>query len=117
MSKNGMSEMIFEMPIEFINEFGFKSIKFEKHSELDEFVHVLRNKFPKFKTTNYNEYIVNIFFKHLKLLKSFDRAFWLRNYSHEGKEENSDYLPSMEVRCYFKNPKHTKSIGGNNWLL
>ena len=55
---------------EFIKE---ESMKFETHQELDKFVIKLLEKDPNFLKNKKNEFIVN-------LLKSFDRAFWLRWY-------------------------------------
>eukprot|EP01080_Neovahlkampfia_damariscottae_P002282 gene2282-2455_t len=71
--KNGNSKLRFPINSEMQNEFNLEndSIQFKTHSQLDEFYHSLLKTNPNFHNKYQNEY---------KLLKSFDRAFWLRNF-------------------------------------
>eukprot|EP01080_Neovahlkampfia_damariscottae_P002776 gene2776-4184_t len=106
----GHAEMCFTCNGEFSELFNLKSKRtnFKTHEELDKFVHNLFEIDPDFKKTYSSEFM---------LLKSFDRAFWLRHYSDP---KNSKYSPHFEVdeededdmllQCPFGDPQETYSI-------
>jgi hypothetical protein len=70
--KNGSSKLIFNMNDEFRKNFNIKekSIEFKTHSQLDQFVKNL---------DHMDEYLESSFPDEYALLKSFDRAFWLKH--------------------------------------
>eukprot|EP01080_Neovahlkampfia_damariscottae_P009489 gene9489-1695_t len=72
MKKNGSSKLMFLMNKEFRKKFGITetSIEFKTHSQLDKFVKELDDKDVYFEDSYPDEYL---------LLKSFDRAFWLKH--------------------------------------
>ena len=72
MKNNGSSKLTFSMNKEFRKKFGIsdQTIEFKTHSQLDEFVKKLDDKDLYFEDSHPNEYL---------LLKSFDRAFWLKH--------------------------------------
>jgi hypothetical protein len=63
----------YEIPKDIAELCGFsqKKISFETHKELDVFVNQILDKMPDFFSVYKND---------AALLKSFDRAFWLRHY-------------------------------------
>lgn len=69
--------------------------RFYTHAELDEFVVQLKLKCPQFSSQYRGEY---------KLLKGFDRAFWMQH-RHKKTKENAPKQP-----CPFKNPSLTYSL-------
>lgn len=73
----------------------YKNIDFKTHKELDEFVCKELKKNPKFITTD-----------DWTLLKSFDRAFWLRYF----KDKNNQTAP---CNCPFGNPTESQSLYQN----
>lgn len=84
---------IIEMRVKF--NIKDKVKKFASHKELDDFVRFLTEQDPSFPQTHAME---------LGLLKSFDRAFWLRHYKHP---EDETYKPH---ECFFNDPNSTASI-------
>jgi hypothetical protein len=73
MKKKGECEMILPTA-QLKKEFSFikeDSVLFTTHQELDSFINKLIKQDPNFLTKEKNKHIVT-------LLKSFDRAFWLR---------------------------------------
>jgi len=106
----GVCEPVFHVSSELHKVTGISQskIKFETHHELDEFVNDILKKYPKFFIS---------FPGDADLLKSFDRAFWLKNFKN--KEEDS-FKPAMKnsksENCPFLNPTVTKSFGGNEWF-
>lgn len=76
----------------------YKGRDFKTHQELDEYVLDLLKKDPKFPQNHSNDYA---------LLKSFDRAFWLRYY----KDKNEISTPHDQ--CPFGNPHDSQSLYQN----
>jgi len=75
--------------------------KFTTHEELDSFVAACVEKDPQFEE-NYKE--------HMLLLKSFDRAFWLRHFKLP---EDKQFIPlggGNPTQCPFKDPTCTTSF-------
>ena len=104
--------MEFHMDHQFRQEFEKKesSVKFQTHKELDLFVQGLKDKDLEFEFKYKSEMI---------LLKSFDRAFWLRHFKFpqddnwkplkiEKKQENGDI--DIQLGCPFDDPQETNSI-------
>lgn len=95
----------------FRDKFGIKekSIEFKTHQELDTFVNkLMSHKTEKFKENYKGDY---------ELLKSFDRAFWLRFFKfpndktyHPVQEEDDDTV----CLCPFGNPLETGSMFEEN---
>lgn len=71
-----------------------KKITFATHQQLDEFVNSVIEKVPAFQMEFKDDWY---------LLKSFDRAFWLRHYKSEA---TVAYKPS-QVGCPMGDPKET----------
>jgi hypothetical protein len=78
------------------------SIKFKTHEELDIFVSNLEEVYAEFKDD---------YRPHYLLLKSFDRAFWLR---HMKFVDDENYQPCSKG-CPFGDPNQTASIK-NEWF-
>jgi hypothetical protein len=78
-----------------------KSVKFNTHQELDQFVHMLKNKNPLFHIDYPNEW---------RLLKAFDRAFWLKHLKNKCIEKNAPLTVEEEVKCPFGDPLITQSF-------
>lgn len=75
--------------------------KFTTHEELDQFVESCVEKDPQFEE-NFKE--------HMLLLKSFDRAFWLRHFKHP---DDKQFIPlggGNPTKCPFKDPTCTTSF-------
>jgi len=76
-----------------------KKKKFESHRELDEFVLECLQKDPQFENNYAAEWM---------LLKSFDRAFWLRHFKVKTDEK---YIGGCHLgECPFKDPEQTTSF-------
>lgn len=115
--EEGKCKISFEMDTIFRDKFGIKEkmIEFKTHKELDVFV----KKLMSHKTENFKENYKG----HYELLKSFDRAFWLRFFKYPGEkkyhpqEEQDD--TDVECLCPFGNPLDTgsmiedKAVSGN----
>lgn len=107
MREKGKSELVFEYGSVFAKKYGLegstKSKVFQMHKELDELVLKLKSKNTKFSETE--EY---------QLLKSFDRAFWLRLFATKESQENYKLFTYLEIdgkcACPFENPLETYSI-------
>lgn len=86
------------------------SITFKSHQELDKFVQILYDKAPDYLKNHPEEEM---------LLKSFDRAFWLKHYNKKKNIEEASPLfnEKGELECPFKDPKETRSFGGDDWSL
>ncbi len=76
------------------------SYVFETHKQLDEFVAMLKSKNETFKVMYPNE---------VTLLKSFDRAFWLRHYSNPDESKFHAHVEGSKLCCPFDDPKKTAS--------
>jgi hypothetical protein len=102
----GRSDLEFSMDPEFRQHFGVKekSVIFKTHIELDTFVKMLVSVNPEFGITWYK--------KEYQLIKSFDRAFWMRHFKFPNEK---DYVSLVEgedeeCKCPFGNPLETSSI-------
>ena len=95
----GQCEMVFEPSKEFIKKFKLvvNSYKFKDHVELDNFVMMLKRKD--------DIAFVMDFPGDYKVLKSFDRAFWLRHFK---RPSDNRFRPSI-ASCPFDDPRKTKS--------
>ena len=99
--------MEFHMDHQFRQEFEKKesSVKFQTHKELDLFVQGLKDKDLEFEFKYKSEMI---------LLKSFDRAFWLRYFKSPNNKITQPITAEIygkEIqKCPFGNPRETKSM-------
>jgi len=109
--------MTIEIDKVFRENFGLKenSYTFTTHSELDKFVIALESTDSEFKNKFKNDY---------NLLKSFDRAFWMRHYQFqcsninektgfeplESKIDTIDGTDAFDCLCPFHDPKETLSF-------
>jgi hypothetical protein len=110
--EEGKSEMVFTMSDDFRETFKIKEKKvtFSSHKDLDAFVKSLMSNEMEFDLKYKSEWT---------LLKSFDRAFWLRYYKFkddvtfqplftEGKNEDGE-IEHKEC-CPFGNPEESGSL-------
>jgi len=112
MKEHGQCEMEFTPSAEFREKFELKasSYKFDTHQELDQFVHRLN-------TVNELALMMD-YSQELTLLKSFDRAFWLRHLKHPHMAEykpmgiDTPGYPHLSdcQKCPFRDPTETKSF-------
>jgi hypothetical protein len=95
--KDGQCDISFPLSADLRQELGIKetSKKFATHEELDVFVNQIVVDKPTFEED---------FKEHWLLLKSFDRAFWLRSFKHK---EDPKFSPHD---CPFKDPTITTSF-------
>jgi hypothetical protein len=108
MKIKGKCEMEFTPDAAFKQKFNLSKDKytFATHRELDEFVHQLMVICPTFKLDHENERV---------LLKSFDRAFWLRHFK---KPDAEQFLPGyvdlqtkeFVHKCPFDDPRDTGTM-------
>ncbi len=115
MKEKGTCEMVFRPDQNFLDAFkdilepNKKAWPFKTHVELDTFVAALMKKVPTLNNTYPGEYA---------LLKSFDRALWLRHFK---KKSDPAYTPLATVAdvdningfvggCPFKDPRVTGSM-------
>lgn len=99
MRTKGTGEMIFKPDTAFLDKFDLHETNefvFHTHEELDKFVCMLQSKYALFDVD---------FAKEKELLKSFDRAFWIR---HLHTPSDAKYQPCPN--CPFDNPKNTGSV-------
>jgi hypothetical protein len=97
---SGVCELSYTPKPEVLKQIGRENetnVQFKSHRELDDFVNSVRDRMPTY--FDLDEAGVDDW----KLLKSFDRAFWLRKFKH-GTEQ---YEPH---NCPFKNPLESGSI-------
>jgi len=94
---NGQCEIAFPLSEDLRSSLGIKesSKTFATHKELDDFVNQIVTDMPTFEE-DYKE--------HWLLLKSFDRAFWLRSFKFKEDPKFTDHL------CPFKDPTITTSF-------
>ncbi len=81
-----------------------KEIEFKTHAQLDDFVRSVAGKLPDFFPANPDDWM---------LLKSFDRAFWLRVFRFPTKVEYAPHECHHETystSCPFGHPRATNSI-------
>jgi hypothetical protein len=92
-------------------QFKEKKIQFKSHQELDKFVQTVEQNVPKFEMDYPHDF---------KLLKSFDRAFWLRHYRSSNRKEFIPVYKTINSKeycdCPFKDPVSTNSLGGDEWF-
>lgn len=100
---NGSCELNYTLPKEVKEKFGFTQevFKFTTHTELDEFVNTILKKDPLFFDKGRQD--------DWLLLKSFDRAFWLRYYKNKKSEE----FKPCSSGCPFSDPATSGSIMEN----
>jgi len=72
-------------------------VKFQTHQEIDQFVNDILGRDPQFQDSFPQDWL---------LLKSFDRAFWLRHFKHPNDKK---YTPHSK-KCPFKDPTQTASF-------
>eukprot|EP00818_Percolomonas_sp_WS_P003566 CAMPEP_0117441756 /NCGR_PEP_ID=MMETSP0759-20121206/3797_1 /TAXON_ID=63605 /ORGANISM="Percolomonas cosmopolitus, Strain WS" /LENGTH=469 /DNA_ID=CAMNT_0005233617 /DNA_START=192 /DNA_END=1601 /DNA_ORIENTATION=+ len=100
----GKSELKFKITPTFRETFDLdehvSEIIFKTHSQLDEFVHRIKSHKASFK-------LELDFHDESYLLKSYDRAFWMKNFKYEDDER---WKPSEKCSCPFKDPRQTKSV-------
>lgn len=96
MKQKGQCDMVFKMTESFCKEFNIEEtqLKFDSHKKLDSFVQYLKKRQTHVNLTYYEEW---------KLLKSFDRAFWLRDFRHM---ENIRKLQNLIAKA--KNGQYTQ---------
>eukprot|EP01080_Neovahlkampfia_damariscottae_P002928 gene2928-4767_t len=101
--ERGVGIMEFEMNEKFRTKFNINESKkvFTSHKELDEFVNRLISKDFLFFRNFVEEGII---------LKSFDRAFWLRFNKTKEDESCKPLSKNNDFDCPFKDPKMTNSI-------
>lgn len=101
---SGKSSLQWKIPEKIREECNIKEekIKFQTHEELDKFVQNIYKHIPLFHEKHKSDY---------RLLKSFDRAFWLRHFRNN---IHTDYLPlyneDQELDCPFGNPQESASL-------
>lgn len=87
-------------------------IQFKTHQEIDKFMIKLDaacvQKFGK----AYSEKCPSDF----ALLKSIDRAFWLRYYREKNNEEYCPCKDGQKLICPFGDPINTKTFAGQDWF-
>lgn len=96
--KSGKAELVFKPSEDFKKVFNINCDKFEfeTHEKLDNFVYDL---------SKLNGIAMQMDFKEeYKLLKSFDRAFWLRHFRYP-----KNKLYQSAEKCPFNDPRDTKS--------
>ncbi len=100
--KFGTADMVFELDESLRQKCGLsdqKVIRFTTHKELDDFVNLILKNDVTFATTHVHDYA---------LLKSFDRAFWLRYIKSERKRRvRAEHEPH---NCPFDDPRNTISF-------
>eukprot|EP01027_Heterolobosea_sp_BB2_P013566 GEZU01019558.1.p1 GENE.GEZU01019558.1~~GEZU01019558.1.p1 ORF type:complete len:180 (+),score=52.18 GEZU01019558.1:188-727(+) len=105
---NGQCELDFRLRPDFREKFKIKEtlLKFNTHRELDQFVAKLTEQDYRFEHTHPQEWA---------LLKSFDRAFWLRHYKNKDDENYMPLYPenarNLDVcECPFGDPQQSMSL-------
>lgn len=103
----GKSELRFKISEEFRKDFDLdteeKEIVFKTHHQLDEFCKKLKSHKHGYKLTSAMEYNNEDF-----LLKSFDRAFWMKHFKYK---DDSRWKPHSDS-CPYKDPTFTNSFSG-----
>jgi hypothetical protein len=109
--KSGENRMIFWLTPSLREDLSVKesSITFETHKELDDFLTLISTKSAGYFQKNPHDEM---------LLKSFDRAFWLKYYRNQKIEGNQHlFNKHKECCCHFGDPKSTRSFGGDDWHI
>jgi len=106
LKNNGCCDMIFTIDSKLKEKTGLKedSKTFKTHKELDEFFNLIKKNYGGFMVDKPGDF---------KLLKSFDRAFWLRHYKFKTKSEFKPlYITNkneeQELGCPWNDPMVTK---------
>lgn len=109
MRKEGECKIDWKISKEIQEKFSIKEDHktFTSHLELDKFVNNLKKIEPMFEEKYREDYF---------LLKSFDRAFWLKSYS-KSKTKSSECEVDQDGNCMcpFHDPEETKSLLSNWW--
>lgn len=110
MRLTGESRMMYKLSPDIRDKLELRdtSITFETHEELDQFLVALHEKYPEFLKDHPHDEM---------LLKSFDRAFWLKHYRNVKIQENAPLSNNGECNCPFLDPKSTRSFGGDDWQM
>ncbi|KAL0484297.1 alpha motif domain-containing protein Samd12 [Acrasis kona] len=100
--RTGQCEMSYAIPEKLQADFQSptNSLQFQTHQELDQFVNSVIEKHPTYFDMGEHK-------DDFTLLKSYDRAFWLRHFKNRKQEE---YKPH---KCPFNNPTASGSIIDN----
>lgn len=100
---HGEARMEFDMTKDFRNAFNLqeKKIVFKSHAQLDSFYAKLIEISPDFQYEYKYEYY---------MLKSFDRAFWMRSKSREEIKKCDPLIINGEVKCPFGDPTLTSIL-------
>jgi len=103
--KTGQCELGYQLSPDLQKSLGITESykKFKTHKELDEFVTMVRDKLPTYfdmDPVGRDDWV---------LLKSYDRAFWLRHFKNKKAEEYAPLVPC----CPFSNPTVSGSIIDN----
>jgi len=118
LAEKGLCEMTIDFDNSFREVFNVKeaSVTFKNHKELDLFVNGLISVFKEKPEENIKKFKLK-YPDEFQLLKSFDRAFWMRHYHFKG--ENEQWAPSskkddetgeLTCNCPFKDPQETLSF-------
>lgn len=110
--EKGTCDMEFNLNQDFREKFRItdKKVVFLTHTQLDQFVEGLLEKEPEFDTKYKQEW---------SMLKSFDRAFWLRHYKfqddvrwkpHKTESQDEDNDIVLDLACPFDDPENTYSV-------
>lgn len=103
MRKYGKCELEFIPPtLEFREKYGLKSDSyvFQTHTQLDMFVQQLIDMNSMFSIEHPHEW---------KLLKAFDRAFWLRYLKNNSSTQAAPVMQNNKQKCPFDDPVATVS--------
>eukprot|EP01080_Neovahlkampfia_damariscottae_P001200 gene1200-10714_t len=108
----GECNIEYDIPDDIREKCSFKEKKktFSSHRELDQFVNEILEDFPDFFVSRKSD---------AALLKSFDRAFWLRYFRDKN---NAKYVPDkdydqpdeLQIQCPWDDPVKTRSFGNND---
>lgn len=89
-----------------------KKMSFKSHQELDKFIAKLEETHLKVHNKLYSDKYPHDF----ALLKSIDRAFWLRYYREKNNEEFCPLKDGSKIVCPCGDPISTKSFASQDWF-
>jgi hypothetical protein len=114
MKQFGHADVKFKVSNELRELCGIKESEkeFKTHKELDEFTKQLNEGCMK----KYKDTYEMSFPEDAALLKSLDRAFWLRNYREKDKSEWQSLMKDGRCDCPFADPIATKSFASQDWF-
>lgn len=109
MKTHGKCELEYEPSMEVIEKCKLeqKIYKFQTHKELDDFAIMISKNYPFFKMEYQSDW---------RLLKAFDRAFWLRHFKQPKEDVHKPQYggPYNELMCPFKDPLSTATFMKQN---